>query len=109
MNAYVVKGMLLIALGAVLWGFSGMCSQFVQQQRMMSAEWVVAMRLVIAGVITVVVAFYQGRTSIFKVFSDWKDTLRLVIFGYLACGCANTPILKRLPMQGQGLRRSYNM
>ena len=43
MNAYVMKGMLLIALGAVLWGFSGMCSQFVQQQRMMSAEWVVAM------------------------------------------------------------------
>ena len=104
MNAYVMKGMLLIALGAVLWGFSGMCSQFVQQQRMMSAEWVVAMRLVIAGVITVVAAFYQGRASIFKVFSDWKDTLRLVI-----CGCANTPILKRLPMQGQGLRRSYNM
>ena len=38
MNAYVMKGMLLIALGAVLWGFSGMCSQFVQQQRMMSAD-----------------------------------------------------------------------
>lgn len=106
MNAYVLKGMLLIALGAILWGFSGMCSQFVQQQRMMSAEWVVAMRLVIAGIITVGIAFYQGRTSIFKIFSDWKDTLRLII---LACGCVSTPILKLLPMQELALRRCYNM
>ena len=103
MNAYVVKGMLLIALGAVLWGFSGMCSQFVQQQRMMSAEWVVAMRLVIAGVITVVVAFYQGRTSIFKVFSDWKDTLRLVIFGVFGMWMCQYTYFKAIAYAGAGI------
>ena len=103
MNAYVMKGMLLIALGAVLWGFSGMCSQFVQQQRMMSAEWVVAMRLVIAGVITVVAAFYQGRASIFKVFSDWKDTLRLVIFGVLGMWMCQYTYFKAIAYAGAGI------
>lgn len=103
MNAYVMKGMLLIALGAVLWGFSGMCSQFVQQERMMSAEWVVAMRLVIAGVITVVAAFYQGRASIFKVFSDWKDTLRLVIFGVLGMWMCQYTYFKAIAYAGAGI------
>ena len=103
MNAYVMKGMLLIALGAVLWGFSGMCSQFVQQQRMMSAEWVVAMRLVIAGVITVVAAFYQGRASIFKVFSDWKDTLRLVIFGVFGMWMCQYTYFKAIAYAGAGI------
>ena len=103
MDAYVMKGMLLIALGAVLWGFSGMCSQFVQQQRMMSAEWVVAMRLVIAGVITVVAAFYQGRASIFKVFSDWKDTLRLVIFGVLGMWMCQYTYFKAIAYAGAGI------
>ena len=103
MNAYVMKGMLLIALGAVLWGFSGMCSQFVQQQRMMSAEWVVAMRLVIAGVITVAVAFYQGRASIFKVFSDWKDTLRLMMFGVLGMWMCQYTYFKAIAYAGAGI------
>ena len=55
MNSYILKGMLYIIVGAVLWGFSGMCSQFVQQERNMPAEWVVAMRLTLAGAITVLI------------------------------------------------------
>ena len=83
MNSYILKGMLYIVIGAVLWGFSGMCSQFVQQERNMPAEWVVAMRLTLAGAITVLAAFWQGRASIFKVFTHTKDTIRLITFGIL--------------------------
>ena len=103
MNSYILKGMLYIVVGAVLWGFSGMCSQFVQQERNMPAEWVVAMRLTLAGAITVLVAFWQGRVSIFKVFTHTKDTIRLIIFGILGMWLCQYTYFKAIAYAGAGI------
>lgn len=103
MNSYILKGMLYIIVGAVLWGFSGMCSQFVQQERNMPAEWVVAMRLTLAGAITVLAAFWQGRVSIFKVFSHTKDTIRLIIFGILGMWLCQYTYFKAIAYAGAGI------
>ena len=103
MNSYILKGMLYIVIGAVLWGFSGMCSQFVQQERNMPAEWVVAMRLTLAGAITVLAAFWQGRVSIFKVFTHRKDTIRLIIFGILGMWLCQYTYFKAIAYAGAGI------
>ncbi len=103
MNSYILKGMLYIVIGAVLWGFSGMCSQFVQQERNMPAEWVVAMRLTLAGAITVIAAFWQGRASIFQVFSHTKDTIRLIIFGVLGMWLCQYTYFKAIAYAGAGI------
>lgn len=103
MNSYILKGMLYIIVGAVLWGFSGMCSQFVQQERNMPAEWVVAMRLTLAGAITVLAAFWQGRVSIFKVFTHTKDTIRLIIFGILGMWLCQYTYFKAIAYAGAGI------
>lgn len=103
MNSYILKGMLYIIVGAVLWGFSGMCSQFVQQERNMPAEWVVAMRLTLAGAITVLAAFWQGRVSIFKVFTHRKDTIRLIIFGILGMWLCQYTYFKAIAYAGAGI------
>ena len=103
MNSYILKGMLYIIVGAVLWGFSGMCSQFVQQERNMPAEWVVAMRLTLAGAITVLAAFWQGRASIFRVFSHTKDTIRLIIFGILGMWLCQYTYFKAIAYAGAGI------
>lgn len=103
MNSYILKGMLYIIIGAVLWGFSGMCSQFVQQERNMPAEWVVAMRLTLAGAITVLAAFWQGRVSIFKVFTHTKDTIRLIIFGILGMWLCQYTYFKAIAYAGAGI------
>lgn len=103
MNSYILKGMLYIVVGAVLWGFSGMCSQFVQQERNMPAEWVVAMRLTLAGAITVLAAFWQGRVSIFKVFTHTKDTIRLIIFGILGMWLCQYTYFKAIAYAGAGI------
>lgn len=103
MNSYILKGMLYIVVGAVLWGFSGMCSQFVQQERNMPAEWVVAMRLTLAGAITVLAAFWQGRVSIFKVFTHRKDTIRLIIFGILGMWLCQYTYFKAIAYAGAGI------
>lgn len=103
MNSYILKGMLYIVVGAVLWGFSGMCSQFVQQERNMPAEWVVAMRLTLAGAITVLAAFWQGRVSIFKVFTQTQDTIRLIIFGILGMWLCQYTYFKAIAYAGAGI------
>ena len=103
MNSYILKGMLYIIVGAVLWGFSGMCSQFVQQERNMPAEWVVAMRLTLAGAITVLAAFWQGRASIFKVFTHTQDTIRLIIFGILGMWLCQYTYFKAIAYTGAGI------
>lgn len=103
MNSYILKGMLYIVVGAVLWGFSGMCSQFVQQERNMPAEWVVAMRLTLAGAITVLAAFWQGRVSIFKVFIHTQDTIRLIIFGILGMWLCQYTYFKAIAYAGAGI------
>ena len=103
MNSYILKGMLYIVIGAVLWGFSGMCSQFVQQERNMPAEWVVAMRLTLAGAITVLAAFWQGRVSIFKVFTHTQDTIRLIIFGVLGMWLCQYTYFKAIAYAGAGI------
>ena len=103
MNSYILKGMLYIVIGAVLWGFSGMCSQFVQQERNMPAEWVVAMRLTLAGAITVLAAFWQGRASIFKVFTHTKDTIRLITFGILGMWLCQYTYFKAIAYAGAGI------
>ena len=103
MNSYILKGMLYIIVGAVLWGFSGMCSQFVQQERNMPAEWVVAMRLTLAGAITVLAAFWQGRASIFKVFTHTKDTIRLITFGILGMWLCQYTYFKAIAYAGAGI------
>ena len=103
MNSYILKGMLYIVIGAVLWGFSGMCSQFVQQERNMPAEWVVAMRLTLAGAITVLAAFWQSRASIFKVFTHTKDTIRLITFGILGMWLCQYTYFKAIAYAGAGI------
>ena len=45
------KGMLLVVFGALLWGGSGVAAQFVLQNKGFSAEWLVIVRMLLAGII----------------------------------------------------------
>ncbi len=57
MNKDFVVGVMLTLVGGVLWGFSGTCAQFIQQERFVNSEWLVTFRLLVAGIVTVSYAF----------------------------------------------------
>ena len=46
-----LKGTLLIITGTVLWGASGVLSQHLFVDKMISAEWLVTIRLILSGII----------------------------------------------------------
>ncbi len=72
MKRYEIIGVLLTLLGAVLWGVSGASVQFLSNYRDMNLEWLVTMRLITAGLLTVIYAWFKYGNSIFHVFRSLK-------------------------------------
>lgn len=103
MDKNFVTGVLLTLLGAVLWGISGTCSQFVQHQRGINAEWLVTFRLLTAGTITVAAAYAQGRGTIFRIFRNRLDTMKIIIFGLFGIGLCQYAYFKSIFYAGAGI------
>lgn len=75
-----VKGSLLALVAAVLWGISGVCAQFLFEQRSVNAEWLVTMRLLISGVLLLGLSAGQQKQAVLALFKDKKDVRDLIIF-----------------------------
>ncbi len=103
MNKDFVVGVMLTLVGGVLWGFSGTCAQFIQQERFVNSEWLVTFRLLVAGIVTVSYAFWQGRAHIFKIFTNKLDTWRLFIFGVFGMGLCQYSYFKSIFYAGAGV------
>ena len=108
MKRYEIIGVLLTLLGAVLWGVSGASVQFLSNYRDMNLEWLVTMRLITAGLLTVIYAWFKYGNSIFHVFRSLKDQQALLFLAYLAWLYANIHTLNPLLWQGPVLRRCFN-
>lgn len=77
------KGVILTILGATCWGLSGVLGEYLLNVSKIDSTWVIATRLFYAGLIMVIMLRVKNKESLFKVFSDKKDTLRLMNFSFL--------------------------
>ena len=68
---------------AILWGVSGNFGQFLFQQRAMSIEWLVVVRLLIAGVILLALSVSQGKKDFWFIWKNKQDSLQLILFAFL--------------------------
>lgn len=72
----------LLALGSgILWGLSGVFGQYLFQQRGLSAEWLVTVRLLISGSLMLIISFAVSIENTLAIFHDKRETIRLFIFG----------------------------
>ena len=88
MDRKFLVGIGLTLMGGILWGLSGASSQFLQQQRGITPEWLLVVRLLISGVVTVMAAYWQGHGKIFEVFKnakrcDWCSGVRFARHGLM--------------------------
>lgn len=76
------RGAALTLIGGTLWGFSGTCGQFLMQEKGLTSNWLVPVRLVLAGLVLLMICYgKEGK----KIFSIWKkDGPGILIFGI--CG-----------------------
>jgi drug/metabolite transporter (DMT)-like permease len=85
--ANVNPGILLAITAAILWGISGVCAQFVFQARQIDMEWMVTVRLLVAGASLLLYSASRPKTKVWHIWRSWRsasDLLLFAIFGMLA-------------------------
>ena len=103
MKRYEIIGIILTLLGATLWGVSGTSVQFVGNFRNMNLEWLLTMRLITAGLLTVLYGWIRQCNAIFNVFRNWRDTLGLVIFGVFGMALCQYTYFRSIVIAGAGI------
>ena len=103
MKRYEIIGIILTLLGATLWGVSGTSVQFVGNFRHMNLEWLLTMRLITAGLLTVLYGWIRQGNAIFNVFHDWRDTLGLIVFGVFGMALCQYTYFRSIVIAGAGI------
>ena len=103
MKRYEVIGIILTLLGATLWGVSGTSVQFIGNFRNMNLEWLLTMRLITAGLLTVLYGWIRQGNAIFNVFRNWRDTLGLVVFGVFGMALCQYTYFRSIVIAGAGI------
>lgn len=103
MKRYEVIGIILTLLGATLWGVSGTSVQFIGNFRNMNLEWLLTMRLITAGLLTILYGWICQGNAIFNVFRNWRDTLGLVIFGVFGMALCQYTYFRSIVIAGAGI------
>ncbi len=82
------KGICYTLSGGICWGISGCFGQFLFQNKGVTAEWLVSVRLLVAGVLLVAIGYLRDGRKMNEVFykkEDLKQLLIFSIFGMLFC------------------------
>lgn len=76
------KGYLMTLAGGACWGLSGCCGQFLFEQKGATAEWLVAIRLLTAGLILAAAGFWKNGKENISLFKNKKDIRQLLLFSF---------------------------
>lgn len=79
----IIIGIIITIIGGIFWGVSGTCGQFLFQNKNVTSEWLVPIRLISAGSIAVIISLLRDKKKAFSVWKDKKDVRDLIIFGLL--------------------------
>lgn len=97
------KGMGLAIMGALFWGLSGTSVQFLENAKHLNVEWLLEVRLLIAGILTIALAYVQEGKRIFSIFREPKDIGKLLIFGILGIALAQYTYFRAIAISGVGV------
>lgn len=77
-----LRGMVLTLAGGTMWGFSGTCGQFLMQTKGLTSDWLVPIRLFLAGLLLLGICWMKEGKAVMRI---WKqDAAGILIFG--VCG-----------------------
>jgi len=78
-----IKGIILVIIGSMLWGISGTVAQFLIQKKGFSTEWLVVIRLLVAGLLLLLYTFIKGGQSIWRIWESKHSCFSLVLFSII--------------------------
>lgn len=77
----VILGTFLTIIGGILWGISGVCGQFLFQNKEVTASWLVPIRLVTAGVLLLCYYFIKIKGKTFDIWRSKRNRGDIIIYG----------------------------
>ncbi|WP_281657757.1 EamA family transporter [Halobacillus sp. Cin3] len=78
------KGLFLVITGAIFWGVGGTVSQKLFQDFGIQVNWLVTVRLLLAGILLLAIqVFRKGFSPIFSIWKNKTTAVPLIIFGLL--------------------------
>lgn len=78
-----MKGILLAAGGASLWGGSGAAAQYLFEQTSITTSWLVAVRLLLAGIVLTMVSLLKMPQQVRRIVSNRRHLVSLISFALL--------------------------
>ena len=102
------SGILLTIAGGICWGISGCFGQYMFQEKGVTAEWLVSIRLLSAGILLLLIGYiHQGKERMHEVFRQRADLKKL--FLHAECSFVNIPILLQYNIPMLGRQRYFNL
>lgn len=78
-----IKGIILVIIGAMLWGISGTVAQYLFTKKGFTPEWLVLIRLLVSGVILLLYSYMKSKQNIWTIWKTKHDTLNLICFSII--------------------------
>lgn len=75
-------GYILAISGGIFWAVGGACAQWLFQNFHITSNWIVPIRLTVAGILLVLFSAFRGK-PIFAIWKKKKDIKDILIFGLL--------------------------
>lgn len=88
MQSVYFKGLFFALASGVIWGFSGVCGEYLFTQKNFDPFFLTCIRLFLSGLILFCIVFMRQKRKIFAIFNDKKakfDLLIYSIFGLALC------------------------
>ena len=76
-------GFILAITAAILWGISGASAQFVFQQKQVNIEWLVTVRLLVAGTLLLLYSASRPNAQIWHIWKTWRSAFDILVFALL--------------------------
>ncbi len=73
-------GIMITLIAGVCWGFSGACGQFLFDNKSVTSNWLVPIRLLTAGTAVLLYLLLRDPKKVFEPWKNRKDAIDFVIF-----------------------------
>ncbi len=82
-------GIIMTLCGGLLWAIGGSCGQKIFELYHLSSNWLVPVRMLVAGLILLLIAFFRyPPKAVFSVWSTPKDAKNLILFSIFGAGAS---------------------
>lgn len=97
-----LRGVLCTLAGAISWGFSGACGQYLFMNYNLDSRWLATVRMLIAGIILTVAYIIRERKNCLDIFQSTKDFFGVIIFAVLGVWLCQYTYLNAIKLTNAG-------